>query len=172
VNWLVYQGMKMYDWDKESRALAESSARMFLNPWRKNRSCFENFLSTTGEGSSDPHYTWGALMVLIAVEELIDANPWHGLRIGNLNPVEAGALRNYYVGGSVYDVEISSSHLQVQRDGGPLFQADAPVEFRKIVFHRNSVSFELRTARTINLRVGMSAAQRLSEGTHRMTQAL
>ena len=172
VNWLVYQGMKIYDWDKESRALAESSAKMFLNPWRKNRNCFENFLSTTGEGSSDPHYTWGALMVLIAVEELIDANPWHGLRIGNLNPVEAGALRKYYVGGSAYDVEISSLHLEVQRDGGPLFQADAPVELRNIVFHGNSVSFELRTARSVNLRIGKSAALRLSEGTHRVTQVL
>ena len=87
INWLVYQGFKLHDWDHEARLLAESSAKMFLKPWREKGECHENFLSTTGEGSSDPHYTWGALMVLIAVEELIDANPWHGLRFGNLEPV-------------------------------------------------------------------------------------
>jgi hypothetical protein len=43
---------------------------------------------------------------------------------------------------------------------------------RNIVFHSNSVSFELRTAQSVNLRVGKSAAQRLSEGTHRVTHAL
>jgi hypothetical protein len=172
VNWLAYQGMKIYEWDKESRALAESSAKMFLKPWRTKHECHENFLSTTGAGSSDPHYTWGALMVLIAVEELIDANPWHGLRIGNLNPVEAGAIRRYYVEGSLYDVEISSSHLLAQRDGRPLFEADAPIELRQIAFYKNSVSFELRTAQAVNLRVGMSTKQRFPEGTHRVSQAL
>ena len=60
---------------------------MFLKPWREKGHCYENFLATTGEGSSDPHYTWGALMALIAVEEFVDINPWHGLRFGNLEPV-------------------------------------------------------------------------------------
>ena len=111
-------------------------------------------------------------MVLIAVEELIDANPWHGLRIGNLNPVEAGAIRRYYVDGSLYDVEISSSHLLAQRDGRPLFEADVPIELRQIAFYKNSASFELRTAQAVNLRVGMSTKQRFPEGTHRVSQAL
>jgi glycogen debranching enzyme len=172
VNWLVYQGMKIYDWDKESHELAQSSAKMFLNPWRKNRHCYENFLSTTGEGSSDPHYTWGAMMVLIAVEELIDANPWHGLRIGNLNPAEPGAVRQYYVSGSLFDVEISSSHLQVQRNGKPLFQADAPIELRQIAFSKNSVSFQLRSTQPVSLRIGTSSAQTFPEGRHQVTHPL
>jgi hypothetical protein len=171
VNWLAYQGMKIYEWDKESRALAESSAKMFLKPWRAKHECHENFLSTTGAGSSDPHYTWGALMVLIAVEELIDANPWHGLRIGNLNPVEAGAIRRYYVAGSLYDVEISSSHLLAHRDGRQLFEADAPVELRQIEYHQGTVSFELRTARPVSLRIGSASKLIFPEGTHRVSHA-
>ena len=55
VNWLVYQGFKIYEWDREARLLAESSAKMFLPPWREKGNCHENFLATTGEGSSDPH---------------------------------------------------------------------------------------------------------------------
>ena len=142
VNWLAYQGMKIYEWDKESRALAESSAKLFQNAWQTKRQIHENFYSTTGVPSGDPHYTWGALLALIAIEELIDVNPWHGLRIGNLNPVEAGAIRMYYVAGSLYDIEISSSHLLAHRDGRQLFEADAPIELRHIEFHQGSVSFE------------------------------
>jgi hypothetical protein len=134
VNWLVYQGLKIYDWDLEARQLAESSAKMFLKPWREKAECHENFLSTTGAGSSDPHYTWGALMVLIAIEEFIDANPWHGLRFGNLEPVEAGGIERYPVGGALYDVSLSSGGLHVKRNGKALFATDVPVEIRHVVF--------------------------------------
>jgi len=170
-NWLTYQGMKIYEWDKEARALAESSAKMYQNEWRTKRQIHENYYSTTGVGSGDPHYTWGALLALITVEELIDANPWHGLRIGYLNPVEAGAIRRYYVAGSLYDVEISSSHLLVHRDGRQLFEADAPIELRHIEFHQDSVSFELRTARSVSLRIGTASKRVFPEGTHRVSRA-
>ena len=41
-------------------------------------------------------------MVLVALEELIDINPWHGLRFGNLDPVEDAWIERYYVSGSYY----------------------------------------------------------------------
>jgi hypothetical protein len=81
--------------------------------WRERAECHENYLSTTGEGSGDPHYTWGALMALIAVEEIVDANPWHGLRFGNLAPVEAGAIERYAIAGALYDIELSNDGLLV-----------------------------------------------------------
>lgn len=154
VNWLVYQGLKIYEWDREARLLAESSAKMFLTPWRARGECYENFLATTGEGSSDPHYTWGALMALIAVEEFIDANPWHGLRFGCLEPVEAGRINRYPMGGSLYDVELSPAGLAVSRNGRKLFAADAPVEIRRVRFLGSGVEFELRAQKAVRLRVG------------------
>ncbi len=98
---------------------------MFLKPWREKGECHENFLSTTGEGSSDPHYTWGALMVLIAVEEYVDANPWHGLKFGTLEPVEEGSIGRYPVQNSLYDIAIGNSGMEVKRDGKQLFAASA-----------------------------------------------
>jgi len=167
VNWLVYQGLKIYDWDHEARLLAESSAKMFLKPWRENGNCHENFLATTGEGSSDPHYTWGALMALIAVEELIDANPWHGLRFGNLEPVQDGAIERYPVAGALYDVSVSARGLAVSRDRKPLFTADAPVEIRHAQFEGDRVRFELRSARPVKLRVGRGEPQVFQAGVTR-----
>ena len=167
MNWLVYQGLKIYDWDEEARLLAASSAKMFLKLWRERGECHENYLSTTGEGSSDPHYTWGTLLVLIAIEELIDANPWHGLRFGNVNPVEAGAIERYSIAGSLYDVSISSDHLEVRRDEHLLFRADRPVEIRHVEFEGDAVRFEVRSPKEFKLVLGNGRAQQFPHGLHK-----
>jgi glycogen debranching enzyme len=172
VNWLVYQGLKIYEWDREAAQLAESSAKMFLKPWRERGECHENFLSTTGEGTGDPHYTWGALMVLIAIEELVDINPWHGLRFGNLEPVEAGAIERYPIAGALYDVELSKDGLRVKRDGKQLFAANGPVELRHVRFSSGHVSFEARANRPVDLSVGGGPGRRFDVGVSKASAAI
>ena len=172
INWLVYQGFKIHDWDLEAKLLAESSAKMFLKPWREKGECHENFLSTTGEGSSDPHYTWGALMVLIAVEELIDANPWHGLRFGNVMPVEEAGIQRYEIAGSLYDVHLSDREIEVKRDSKLLFTADAPVEIKHVQFNGSRVAGELRSSREVSFRIGQGRAQKFSAGASRFEGTL
>ena len=167
VNWLVYQGLKIYEWDREATQLAESSARMFLKPWRERGECHENYMSTTGAGSGDPHYTWGALMALIAVEQFVDINPWHGLRFGNLEPGEVGAIERYPIAGALYDVELSKDGLQVKRDGKELFAANAPVELRHVQFASGRVSFEVRAGRPVDIHVGGGPSRRFEAGVSR-----
>jgi glycogen debranching enzyme len=167
VNWLVYQGFKIYDWDLEARMLAESSAKMFLKAWRERGECHENFLATTGEGGGDPHYTWGALMAQIAIEQLIDASPWHGLRFGSLEVTEAGGVERYPVAGALYDVSLSPDGLTVARNRKALFAADAPAEIRRVTFESGAVRFELRCQRPLRLRVGGGAAQQFPAGLSR-----
>lgn len=164
VNYLVYQGLKINEWDEEARLLAESSARMFFKPWREKAECRENFLATTGEGSSDPHYTWGALMALIAVEELVDASPWHGLRFGNLAPSAPAGIARYPVAGTLYDVQLSDQGMEVRRDGKPLFSATTPVEIRKVEFHRGAVRCEVRASRPGQLKIGTGTARPYTAG--------
>jgi hypothetical protein len=164
VNWLVYQGFKIYNWDHESRLLAESSAKMFLKPWREKGECHENFLSTTGEGAGDPHYTWGALMALIAIEELIDANPWHGLRFGSPETTQMAGIERYPIAGALYDVSLSPDGLLVARNGRELFRTDAPAEIRHVTFPGDRVDFEIRSARRVGLRVGGSRTEYFPPG--------
>jgi hypothetical protein len=154
INWLAYQGFKIYNWDREARLLAESSAKMFLKAWREKGECHENFLSTTGVGSGDPHYTWGALMALVAIEELIDANPWHGLRFGSPEVSQAGGVERYPVAGALYDVSLAPDGLSVARNGQALFKTDAPVEIRRVAFSGNRVDFEIRASQRVGLIVG------------------
>ena len=141
---------------------------MFLKPWREKGECHENFLSTTGAGASDPHYTWGALMVLIAIEEFIDANPWHGLRFGNLNPVEEGGIERYPVGGALYDVTLSFRGLQVKRNGKALFATDVPVEIRHVVFEAGRPRGEIRAERAGKLWIGTGAPREFPQGVSRI----
>jgi hypothetical protein len=107
------------------------------------------------------------MMVLVAVEELIDINPWHGLRFGNMDPVDEAGIERYYVAGSNYDVFVSSKHLEVRRDGRFLFGTDVPVEIRRVTFKDQRVSFELRAPRPVKLRVGDTAARDYPAGTSR-----
>ena len=172
VNYLVYEGLKIHEWDHEAHLLAESSARMFFKPWREKAQCRENFLATTGEGSSDPHYTWGALMALIAVEELVDDSPWHGLRFGNLEPSEPAGIARYPVAGSFYDVQLSQQGLAVRREGKPLFAATTPAEIRKVEFHGRRVRCEVRASRPGQLQIGTSPAIPYAAGLTRLTGRL
>jgi hypothetical protein len=92
-------------------------------------------------------------MALLAIEELIDINPWQGLRFGNLEPVAPASIKHYYVSGSLYDVTQSAEGLEVRRDGKLLFAADQPVEIRHVEFVGDQVRFEVRAGKPVKIRV-------------------
>ena len=111
-------------------------------------------------------------MVLIAIEELIDINPWHGLRFGNLDPAEDAAIERYYVSGSHYDVSVSDKHLEVRRDGRFLLAANGPVEVRQVAFTGGRMKFEVRASRSVKLRIGNGSAREYAPGVMKSEEAL
>jgi hypothetical protein len=163
INYLVYQGLKLLEWDDEASELIVSSVKMFLEPWRKRGECHENFLATTGKGGGDPHYTWGALLAQIAIEELVDVSPWHGLRFGSLRAPEPSSIERYPVRGARHDVELTSDGLVVKRESKPLFRTSAPAEIRHVVIDGDEVLAEARCDRPIKLWIG-GAVTTLSPG--------
>ncbi len=74
VNYLVFQGLKRYASPELQAEFARKSVDIFMRNWTAKRVCGENYLSTTGDQSSDPHYTWGALMCLIGLESIVDVD--------------------------------------------------------------------------------------------------
>jgi hypothetical protein len=92
-------------------------------------------------------------MALLAIEELIDINPWHGLRFGNLEPVAPASIRRYFVSGSLYDVAQSAEGLEISKDGRFLLAADGPAEIRHVEFVGDRVRFEVRAAKPVKVRV-------------------
>ncbi|HKF46687.1 MAG TPA: trehalase family glycosidase [Terracidiphilus sp.] len=65
-NFLVYLGLKNYDFPGVRRDLAARSYKLFLKEWSQNRHVHENYNAVTGSGddvtSSDRFYHWGALL--------------------------------------------------------------------------------------------------------------
>ena len=114
-----------------------------------------------------PELVPGAGWPVIAVEEYIDINPWHGLRFGALEPVEAGAIERYPVARALYDVEMSNAGLHVKRDNRPLFTTDAPAEIRHVRFSRGRVDFEVRARQPVKVKVANGEAREFAPGTER-----
>ncbi|MCP2605074.1 hypothetical protein NLC29_02850, partial [Candidatus Aminicenantes bacterium AH-873-B07] len=75
-NYLIYQGLKRYKFDKIASEFAIKSAKLFLKSWKKYRLCRENYNSITGEGGGQRYQSWGPLFALILLEDFIDYTPF------------------------------------------------------------------------------------------------
>lgn len=73
MNYLVYLGMRNYNLPKARKDLVERSRALLLKGWRENRSIYENYNATTGEGgdvkSSENFYHWGSLLGFMSLIE-------------------------------------------------------------------------------------------------------
>jgi putative isomerase len=81
LNLLTYMGLCRAGLTQEARSLAQDSWRLFRRGWLK-RQCPENFNAETGRADDQPDtdlfYTWGALMALLPVIDLVSLTPWDG----------------------------------------------------------------------------------------------
>ncbi len=92
-NYMVYQGLNRYGFDKVALEYAEKSYTLFMDSWKGAQQDNEQYHAWGGNGGGNTHYTWGALLPLLALEQYVDVNPWEGLRFGALNPASDGEFR-------------------------------------------------------------------------------
>jgi hypothetical protein len=123
-NYLMWLGLKRYASPELLNEFAEKSVALFMRNWRKDGTCHENFMAN-GDGSSDPHYTWGALLCLIGLEALCDVEPDGKVRLSGAGKGEVD-LRRIPIGGKLYEVVAGPSgtvlylergHKEVARGG-------------------------------------------------------
>jgi hypothetical protein len=72
-NYLFWLGLKKYADEKTLKEFAYNSLELFMKNYTRTGGCYENYYSH-GEGSSESHYIWGALLCLIALEYFCDIN--------------------------------------------------------------------------------------------------
>ena len=153
-NFLLYEGLRRYDFHDAANEFAMKSLDAFLMNWRRDNHVCENYNSINGEGTdvsnSDPLYAWGALMGYIGIVELADATPREGLRFGNLSSRE-GSICNLALAGHSYDVSISQAGLQVMRDGKKHLRTDAPAIVRNIEMKGARISAEVISIRATSI---------------------
>ena len=150
-NYLVYQAINRYGEDEAALEFAEKSYDLFMDDWQAHQRTNEQYYAWGGSAGGDVHYTWGALLCLIAMEQFIDENPWDGLRFGALQPPSEGQLLGVMWKGHRYDVTIGPALTSVRRDGQTRFDADAGVVVRNYSVTPDRLSFSIKTARTTRI---------------------
>ncbi len=145
VNYFVWQGLRRYGFEEEAAELARKSLAMFEQSWTTSRLCGENYNAATGEitdqGDADPFYTWGAMLPLLGVNQIMDIGPWNGWEVANTGePVRLGPLAS--PAGDVL-VEVEQGVLTLSNASGVLFSTDVKGRLCHIIVEQGLFSFQL-----------------------------
>jgi len=143
-NYLVYQGLKAYQFDAVGSEFAKKSSDLFLRNWKNFQLCPENFDSRTGEAGGQRYRTWSPLFALIGLEEYLDFTPWEGFRFGMLEPEEKGKLSRLAIQSRHYQVEVGPSRIRLIEDEKEIVRASGGAVFRHFLYSANEVSFEIK----------------------------
>jgi len=153
MNYLVYQGIKRYGFDRIAGELAQRSVALFLKSWEEYQLCRENYDSRTGEGGGQRYQSWGPLFALIGVEEFLDVTPWAGLTVGSLAPPGNTTLRRIRALGRMWTVAMGPEGLRMDSDGRTLLSADAPVVLRRLEIGEGQLVCETHSEQVVILRL-------------------
>ncbi|MDP7421177.1 MAG: trehalase family glycosidase [bacterium] len=150
-NYLTFLGLRNYD-QEAAHHLAVASAEIFLREWRGQGHVHENYSSLTGYGEcqdgvyarSCPYYTWGGLMGLMVLEEILDVELFgQGLRFGSVlwdQPVE---VNNMLYRGQLHGVVTSPAETVLHRSGKTLFRAKPGCQVRSFIQDAGSITFRI-----------------------------
>jgi putative isomerase len=165
VNYLVWQGLRRCGLDDAADSLAAKSLAMFERQWAQDRLCGENYNAETGEvvdqGDADPFYTWGAMLPLMGVSQVMDFTPWFGWQVVNTGePARLGPMCSP-AGTAVVTVEggwLTLSCAEVE-----IFSTDHVGALRHIIVERGllSVTFAETPREGTSFRLGASLSRRL-----------
>lgn len=148
-NYFVYQGLKRYCFDEIAVEFAEKSVRLFMKNWNKYGTNNENYL-VTGEGAKCKHYTWGTLLCLIGLEELIDISPWGGLSFGSIG-MEKASIVNVKLREDIYDISTNPTELQLKKNGQVVFLSNSKAVIRHFVTDGNITSFQIKAKKPVEI---------------------
>jgi hypothetical protein len=146
-NYLLYHAIDRYGYDEIALDFAAKSYKLFQSDWKTDQHNDELYHAWGGSGGGDFHYTWGALLCLIPLEQMLDMNPWSGLRFGVWNPPSDGDFRGASWKGHAYDVSVGPHKTVLLRDGQERFRADAGIVVRDYTVSNSGVSAQVNSER-------------------------
>lgn len=104
-SYLVWIGLERYDDKAHLAEYVRRNVNLFMKWWNTpEEMCCENYRSNTGDRGDHPHYTWGALLPLMAVEALVQVDTDGTVKPRDLGLKENIEMRGVLFGGKRYDV--------------------------------------------------------------------
>lgn len=148
MNYLLYLGLKRYKLHEDAAALARKSTALARAAWEKHGQFYDLFaaghaLEAEQEGLRT---SFAGLMFWPGVEELIAADPWLGLTLGNLAANAEARVERVHYDGARWDVITSAQRTIVRRNG------QIEVEVEGVAFLRGYRSNERTTIFTIEMK--------------------
>ncbi len=116
VNYLIFQGLKRYATPAQQTEFAQKSVTLFMNEWTRKGVCGENYLSTDGTQNHDPHYTWGALLDLIGVENVCAIAPDGTIHLNGAQ-TQTLYLTHIPINGRLYDLQTKPGEAELLQKG-------------------------------------------------------
>ncbi len=159
-NYILYEGLKRYGYDDAAAGLAQRSAKLLHRAPHTGGGWRAWYDASTGEGIGEPFQRHGALLPLMALQEMIDVGPWNGLRFGWLGPAGECCLRNVTVRGHRYAVETGARGTKLTRGDRLLFAADAPVVVREFGWGQDKAHARVRSSTGCRVRVAVPPGRR------------
>jgi hypothetical protein len=147
-NYMLYQAINRYKFDKVALEYAQKNYDLFMDDWNANHHDNEQYHASGGNGGGDTHYTWGTLLCLAGLNQYLDENPWDGLRFGALAPPSSGEFRAGNWGGHDYQVTIGPEKTVMTRDGRIRLEATGGVVVRQYHVEPSRLSFTLNTEKS------------------------
>jgi hypothetical protein len=160
MNYLVYEGLKRYHFDDVAAEFATKSAALFHGEWERHGWVCENYDALNGQRTSvqsDPLYHWGALLVFVAIQELIDVSPLTGLRFGTTARVSDAGVGNVQIAGQLYSVVHQVNVLTVKRDGQMLWVLPSRTEWSGVEWMDETVQLTSRSVGGGSVCLGLDA---------------
>ncbi len=148
-NYLLYEGINRYRYDQVALEYAQKNYDLYMDDWRINQHDDEQYYAWGGSAGGDTHYTWGALLCLVPLEQYIDMNPWEGLRFGALNPSAQGDFRGEIWENHTYGITVGPNHTVLVRDGQERWEANSGVVVRNYERSISRLSFQLKGDRPV-----------------------
>jgi len=160
-NYLVYQGLKAYEFDAAATEFAKRSVSLYMRSWKNFQLCPENFDSRTGEAGGQRYQSWGPLFALIGLEEYMDITPWEGFRFGMIDPDKKGTLYRMFLQGRHYksmqgmhyELKISSREIKLKEEGKEIIKTNGGAVFRRFLYSDAEVSFEISTLKKRDINI-------------------
>ncbi|HEX9003976.1 MAG TPA: hypothetical protein VGB07_28960, partial [Blastocatellia bacterium] len=178
MNYLLYLGLKRYGFDAEAARLARSStamARAALEKQgkqpgeiasEKNGILFDLFASTTGQpiddGHRSPRSSFAGLIFLPGIEEVISADPWVGLTIGNTIVAEESRIERVKIGDATLDVLIGPKRTVVRRGDKIEVEFEAPVRLRGYRSNERALTFTVEAKAEVRVLIPGSEGRKVT----------
>jgi hypothetical protein len=170
LNYLVQVGLKRYGFYNEAAELALRSTSLAREAWWREGKVYDNFSSVDGRGGSAAETprglfqapSFGPLMWLPGLEEVLDTDPWSGLAVGSAAAVDEAVVEQLRLGGASFTVTVGPERLTIARDGENELSFDGPARLRGFRASERTINFYVETVRELQARVPMLGAREIS----------